>query len=82
MLLEARGPEELSTIAGAVGFGGAWVMRRVALPSSGLYPIAVMAIAVMAYAAGAMAHGSGFSATPWSAFFAACEETQTVARSG
>ncbi len=29
---------------------------------SGLYPIAVMAIAVSAYAAGAMAHGSGFLA--------------------
>ena len=25
----------------AVGFGGAWVMRRAALPSSGLYPLAV-----------------------------------------
>jgi cell volume regulation protein A len=34
----------------------------VALPASGLYPIAVMAIAVTAYAAGAMAHGSGFLA--------------------
>ena len=33
-----------------------------ALPASGLYPIAVMAIAVSAYAAGAMAHGSGFLA--------------------
>ncbi|CAM5229157.1 potassium/proton antiporter [Streptomyces californicus] len=36
--------------------------RHVALPASGLYPIAVMAIAVSAYAAGAMAHGSGFLA--------------------
>jgi cell volume regulation protein A len=34
----------------------------VALPASGLYPIAVMAIAVTAYAAGALAHGSGFLA--------------------
>ena len=25
-----------------VGFGGAWVMRRAALPSSGLYPLAVL----------------------------------------
>ncbi len=33
-----------------------------ALPASGLYPIAVMAIAVTAYAAGALAHGSGFLA--------------------
>lgn len=46
----------------AVGWLGAWGLRRVALPASGLYPIAVMAIAVMAYAAGALAHGSGFLA--------------------
>ncbi|MFG2128626.1 potassium/proton antiporter [Streptomyces sp. NPDC048751] len=44
----------------AVGWLGAWGLRHVALPASGLYPIAVMAIAVTAYAAGAIAHGSGF----------------------
>jgi cell volume regulation protein A len=46
----------------AAGWLGAWGLRHVALPASGLYPIAVMAIAVTAYAAGAMAHGSGFLA--------------------
>ncbi|MGW4434379.1 potassium/proton antiporter [Streptomyces sp. NPDC004596] len=46
----------------AVGCIGAWGLRHVALPASGLYPIAVMAIAVTAYAAGALAHGSGFLA--------------------
>ncbi|MEU8838812.1 potassium/proton antiporter [Streptomyces roseus] len=46
----------------SVGFLGAYGLRHVALPASGLYPIAVMAIAVSAYAAGAMAHGSGFLA--------------------
>lgn len=46
----------------AAGWLGAFGLRRVALPASGLYPIAVMAIAVVAYAAGAMAHGSGFLA--------------------
>lgn len=46
----------------AIGFLGAFGLRHVALPASGLYPIAVMAIAVIAYAAGAMAHGSGFLA--------------------
>ncbi|MFC9814812.1 potassium/proton antiporter [Streptomyces virginiae] len=46
----------------AVGFLGAYGLRHVALPASGLYPIAVMAIAIVAYAAGAMAHGSGFLA--------------------
>jgi cell volume regulation protein A len=46
----------------ATGWLGAYGLRHVALPASGLYPIAVMAIAVMAYAAGALAHGSGFLA--------------------
>lgn len=46
----------------ATGWLGALALRHVALPASGLYPIAVLAIAVMAYAAGAMAHGSGFLA--------------------
>jgi cell volume regulation protein A len=46
----------------AVGFLGAYGLRHVALPASGLYPIAVMAIAVTAYATGALAHGSGFLA--------------------
>jgi len=46
----------------AVGFGGAWVMRRVALPASGLYPLAVMSLALLAYAGGAAVHASGFAA--------------------
>jgi len=46
----------------AVGWLGGYGLRHVALPASGLYPIAVMAIAVVAYAAGALAHGSGFLA--------------------
>ena len=46
----------------AVGLGGAWVMRRVALPSSGLYPIAVLALTVLAYAGTAAIHASGFAA--------------------
>ena len=46
----------------AIGWLGSYGLRRVALPASGLYPIAVMAIAVVAYAGGALAHGSGFLA--------------------
>ncbi|WP_078883816.1 potassium/proton antiporter [Streptomyces sp. NRRL S-340] len=46
----------------AVGWLGSWGLKHVALPASGLYPIAVMAIAVTAYAAGALTHGSGFLA--------------------
>jgi cell volume regulation protein A len=44
------------------GFGGAWVMRRAALPSSGLYPIAVFCLTLLAYGAAAAVHGSGFAA--------------------
>ncbi len=45
-----------------IGFGGAWLMRRAALPASGLYPIAVLTLAVLAYAASAAVHASGFAA--------------------
>ena len=46
----------------AVGFAGAWGVRRIALPASGLYPLAVVALCVTAYGAAAVAHGSGFLA--------------------
>jgi len=45
-----------------VGFGGAWLMRRAALPSSGLYPLAVLCLTLLAYGAAASAHASGFAA--------------------
>ena len=45
-----------------VGFGGAWLMRRAALPSAGLYPLAVMTLAFLAYGGAAWLHGSGFAA--------------------
>jgi cell volume regulation protein A len=46
----------------AVGWLGASLLRQVALPSSGLYPIAVFALTVLAYAGGALLRGSGFLA--------------------
>lgn len=46
----------------AVGWVGAWTMRRAALPSSGLYPLAVVCLTVLAYGLGALAHASGFAA--------------------
>ncbi|GAA1101662.1 MULTISPECIES: potassium/proton antiporter [Kitasatospora] len=53
-------------VGAAVGFAvgriGAWAVKHVALPSSGLYPIAVMALTVLAYAGGSLLHGSGFLA--------------------
>ena len=45
-----------------VGFAGAWVMRRAALPSSGLYPLAVLALCFLAYGGAAGLHASGFAA--------------------
>ncbi|WP_343908538.1 potassium/proton antiporter [Nocardioides aquiterrae] len=46
----------------AAGFGGAWIMRRAALPSSGLYPLAVLTLAFLGYGVAAAVHGSGFAA--------------------
>lgn len=46
----------------AAGFGGAWIMRRVALPSSGLYPIAVLCLTLIGYGGAAAVHASGFAA--------------------
>ncbi|GAB3811115.1 hypothetical protein GCM10027605_50610 [Micromonospora zhanjiangensis] len=45
-----------------VGMAGRWTLRRAALPSSGLYPIAAVGLTVLAYAAGASLHASGFLA--------------------
>jgi cell volume regulation protein A len=45
-----------------VGRLGAAAVRRVALPASGLYPIAVLALVVIAYSIAAILHGSGFLA--------------------
>ncbi len=46
----------------AVGFGGAWLMRRAALPASGLYPLAVLTLCFLSYGAAAGIHASGFAA--------------------
>ncbi len=41
---------------------GVWTLRRIALPASGLYPLAAMGWAVLAYGLGSVAHLSGFAA--------------------
>lgn len=46
----------------STGFVGAWVMRRAALPSSGLYPLAVLALCFLSYGVAAAVHASGFAA--------------------
>ncbi len=50
-------------IGAAIGVGGAWVMRREALPAAGLYPLATIALIGGAYAVGVFTHASGFLAT-------------------
>ncbi|GLW12038.1 K+/H+ antiporter [Microtetraspora sp. NBRC 13810] len=45
-----------------VGPLGAYALRRIALPVSGLYPIAVLALTFVAYGGAALLHGSGFLA--------------------
>ena len=46
-----------------LGFGGAWALRRAALPATGLYPLAAIAVCVLAYSAGQLVHASGLLAT-------------------
>lgn len=46
----------------AVGFGGRWLLPRLALPSVGLYPIAALALLIGAYGLADVAHTSGFLA--------------------
>ncbi|MEU6036921.1 potassium/proton antiporter [Actinomadura sp. NPDC047616] len=69
----APNPAELGGImvyeltAGAVmgcviGWLGAYALRRVALPASGLYPIAVLSLSIGSYGAATLLHASGFMA--------------------
>jgi potassium/hydrogen antiporter len=52
-----------AAIGAMLGFGGAWALRRAALPSTGLYPLAAIAVCVLAYSGGQLAHASGLLAT-------------------
>jgi cell volume regulation protein A len=56
--------ELLGGVVIGVGLGwvGVQILRRVALPSSGLYPLAALVWTVFAYGATATAHASGFAA--------------------
>jgi cell volume regulation protein A len=51
-----------AVIGAGVGVGGAWLLRRVALPASGLYPVTVIAICALSYSGTAALHASGFAA--------------------
>ena len=49
-------------IGGGLGWLGAQILRRVALPSSGLYPLAVLVWTIFVYGIAAFIHASGFAA--------------------
>ncbi len=51
-----------SAIGLAVGYLGAVTLRRIALPASGLYPIATFGLGLVAFAAAGSVHASGFIA--------------------
>ncbi|WP_231379213.1 potassium/proton antiporter [Candidatus Solirubrobacter pratensis] len=56
---------ELAIGAGAglaAGLLGVWILRRVTLPSAGLYPVASIALAGLAFGGAQSLHGSGFLA--------------------
>ncbi len=49
-------------IGGLVGLFARWLLPRLALPASGLYPVAVIALLMLAYGLAAVLHTSGFAA--------------------
>jgi cell volume regulation protein A len=52
-----------AVIGAALGFVGAWALRRTALPSTGIYPIAALAVCLLAFSTAQLAHASGLLAT-------------------
>jgi cell volume regulation protein A len=52
-----------AAVGAALGWLGAFALRRAALPATGLYPLATVAVCLVAYASGNLAHASGLLAT-------------------
>ncbi len=52
-----------AVVGAALGIAGAWALRHAALPATGLYPLATIAVCVLAFAAGQGLHASGLLAT-------------------
>jgi cell volume regulation protein A len=51
-----------SAVGLLIGFGAARLLRSLALPASGLYPLVVIAFTVLSYGAATFVHASGFAA--------------------
>lgn len=49
-------------LGGLLGLAGVWALRRIALPASGLYPLAALGWTVLAYGLASSIHLSGFAA--------------------
>lgn len=52
-----------AAIGVALGWGASWLLRRAALPATGLYPLATVAVCLTAFSVGTLAHASGLLAT-------------------
>jgi cell volume regulation protein A len=52
-----------AVVGGALGWLGGVALRRAALPATGLYPVATVAVCVLAYSTAILAHASGLLAT-------------------
>jgi len=50
-------------IGALIGLAGGWLLRRSALPATGLYPLATVAMCILAFAGGQLLHASGLLAT-------------------
>ena len=67
-------------IGGALGWLGAQILRRVALPSSGLYPLSILVWTIFAYGITALVHASGFAAVYVCALILGNAQLRTVPR--
>ena len=52
-----------AAVGAVLGLGGVWALRRIALPSTGLYPVSAVAVCVLSYSSGQLLHASGLLAT-------------------
>jgi potassium/hydrogen antiporter len=63
LAIEVVGEFAVGTAVGCgVGFGGRWLLGRIRLPASGLYPVLTLSLACLAFGSATLAHGSGFLA--------------------
>jgi cell volume regulation protein A len=51
-----------TVVGGAVGYGGRYLLSRLALSTGGLYPVMTMSLGLVAFGLATLAHGSGFLA--------------------